>query len=174
MEIIRKLKHETENFSFQHPANKSLALKILEKRNILAPESYNEFFPVELLKEDGEKYFINDCKTTFISSGTTQSKRSKSCFSHDGLFLYKINAIVGFIDVLLKTGHDPDDFAGLSLIPDCKAWPNSSLAQMIEWLTDYFDVSYIDNQDRIEIKKLLSKRENPPGFSAPHLIMLTC
>ena len=119
------------------------------------------FFPVELLKEDGEKYFINDCKTTFISSGTTQSKRSKSCFSHDGLFLYKINAIVGFIDVLLKTGHDPDDFAGLSLIPDCKAWPNSSLAQMIEWFTDYFDVSYIDNQDHIEIKKLLSKREKP-------------
>ena len=106
---------------------------------------------------------ITDQQTprTFLSSGTTSTvikdqdqpfplsciSRSRSPFSTDGLFLYKISALAGFFQCLEKTSHSLSDFHGLSLIPPLNDWPNSSLAQMIHWFSEYFSTTYINNLD---------------------------
>jgi hypothetical protein len=163
--LIEKLLLEIESFSFENPANKEIALKIAGNLDIsaskLLPAEKLPFFPVEWLKGTDLKYFKGETHKVFLSSGTTQSVRSKSSFSKDGLFLYKVVAIKGFVDNLNKTGIEPNLFQGISLIPKTSEWPDSSLAQMIEWFSEYFQLQYISDSEKTLFIKNIVTTENP-------------
>lgn len=164
-----KLKLEIENFDFDFPNNKIIAEKIfegtLDSASKLQPADNLPYFPIEWLKEDGRfsaKLFEKNAVKTFLSSGTTSKQRSKSHFSKDGLFLYKVSALTSFIKVLKDIYGSADQFSGISLIPKTSIWKDSSLAQMIEWFSDYFEIKYLDPElDSKTIIKLLESTHSP-------------
>ena len=85
----------------------------------------------------------------FLSSGTTQSHRSRSYFTSEGLNLYKVSSIISFHDFLKRSFWEEEDLfsiPGVSLIPQKKEWPQSSLAQMISWFSDFWHLNYFNPQ----------------------------
>ena len=163
----RRVLELIENFSFQNVENKSLALAILNKDPIdncyVKLFSGPDYFPIEKLKADNS-WTRTSSYRSFKSSGTTSSSRSISKFSRDGLFLYKINSIVSFGNQLKKTGKPIHDFRGLSLIPDSRTWPESSLAQMVTWFSEIFPVEFIDSQNYHRIIEILNEDEKRPKW----------
>jgi hypothetical protein len=81
---------------------------------------------------------------TFLSSGTTRADRSQSHFSKAGLESYRRNSMTAFQDILRHFFADPQAITGLSLIPSVDEWPDSSLAQMVQWIGDEYAVKYWD------------------------------
>ena len=41
---------------------------------------------------------------------------------------------------------------GISLVPDTKTWPQSSLAQMVAWFAEYWSVDYVTSPESIKVE----------------------
>ena len=103
----------------------------------------------------------NATMMTFLSSGTTSGPqgRSKSPFSVDGVTLYRGTSLLAFADMLKQTsGHI--EFGGVSLVPPVSIWSDSSLARMIHWLSECWDVGYADYLDAEDIERSVYKASN--------------
>ena len=71
----------------------------------------------------------------FRSSGTTAQDRAMAPFSADGLGLYRAVSVRTFYDMLaIAQNLPPLKLRPVSLVPSTKVWPDSSLAQMVEWI----------------------------------------
>lgn len=120
------------------------------------------YLPVEFLKGSQKNYvskeLIERPEKFFLSSGTTSANRSRSYFSKDGLTLYKLSSLKVFYDLLSFFFEKKDimSLRGISLIPNKDIWPQSSLAQMIHWFSEFWDVSYFDTN------KLMRERITQP------------
>ena len=72
---------EIHAFNFDDPAQKTLALEIyngsIESKPLTRTYDRLPYFPIEWLKGHSTNPFVNDTSKTFLSSGTTQSNRSK-------------------------------------------------------------------------------------------------
>ena len=87
--------------------------------------------------------------------------KSQSSFSKDGVFLYKLCALIGFFSCLKKTKKDLKNMHGISLIGRNNI-ASSSLEWMIDCFSDYFPVSYVNNENELLKKiKLLNSQQKP-------------
>ncbi|MCX6126108.1 MAG: hypothetical protein NTV34_15350 [Proteobacteria bacterium] len=87
---------------------------------------------------------------TFLSSGTTSlgKMRSKSLFSLQGAQNYRAASLAAFSDMLqLTLGRASEHVSGISLVPPKSSWPDSSLAQMIDWIKDFWKLTYMEQGD---------------------------
>lgn len=104
----------------------------------------NVFLPIRIFRRlAGPFLSINKAELTFLSSGTTSGPegRSRSSFSTDGVSMYRGNSLLAFSNMLkYRSGHM--EFGGVSLVPPISEWGDSSLARMIHWLAECWDVSY--------------------------------
>ena len=155
-DLWAKVKNKDSSFQEQEnplfhaaPENPKLpSVKILSQTK----ESY---LPLEYMKKE-ETHFLSqealkNSPKIFLSSGTTQSNRSLSYFSKDGLTLYKLGSIKTFYD-LLSHFFRTDELAtieGISLIPKTDEWPDSSLAQMIQWFSEFWPVTYLKDEKKL-------------------------
>lgn len=114
---------------------------------------------------------------TFLSSGTTSNSdgRSKSSFSADGVTMYRGNSLLAFSEMLkFRSGHT--EFGGVSLVPPVSEWSDSSLARMIHWLGEFWDITYADYLDFADVERAIKtsgSSETRPVFvfaTAFHLI----
>jgi hypothetical protein len=93
--------------------------------------------PIEAFKLSPELCFgSTSVAKTFLSSGTTSATRSKSPFSELGLELYKFQSLLSFYGMLSHFFDQPETISGISLIPNKQTWPDSSLAQMLHWISE--------------------------------------
>ena len=76
----------------------------------------------------------------YLSSGTTNSSRSNPGFSQGGLELYKHCSLATFFQVIHSKLGDHKTSPGISLIPTRDKWHSSSLAHMMEWISEYCPV----------------------------------
>lgn len=108
------------------------------------PESY---LPIEALRDvhfGASLYCGKQVEREFRSSGTTASSRSTSRYSSAGLRAYRWASLYTFQYVLQQVlGVSPDSRQGFSLIPPVSVWPDSSLAQMVAWISEVCPVSYL-------------------------------
>lgn len=107
----------------------------------------------------------------FRSSGTTDAERAQSEFSELGMELYKFSALWGFSSMLKREGIAKPKLA--SAIPSQKEWPESSLAHMLMWFSEYWDFSYLAEKDFRTLSE--SNPERPliffiTGFQLVHLL----
>ena len=96
------------------------------------------YLPLETFRVNPDAASANAAAhRTFLSSGTTGDVRSISRFSKHGLALYETGSLSAFFSIISRLFPDrrPTEVAGVSLIPDVKTWPDSSLAQMVAWIT---------------------------------------
>ena len=70
-------------------------------------------------------------------------------FSKDGLELYKASAFLSFLEVY-KSFFSEQKRKCISFIPPTSNWKNSSLAQMISWFGEKFELSYVESQEELE------------------------
>jgi hypothetical protein len=112
----------------------------------------SDVLPIEFFKDLPllHKFLQPNTRTTrtFFSSGTTGQAQSRSPFSRDGLENYRVESLLGFISALkAKFAHLSDkgirEIQGISLIPSSADWPNSSLAQMVSWISEHFPVKFV-------------------------------
>ena len=108
------------------------------------------YFPVEFLKNDAARFYKNPkAHRTFLSSGTSSDQRSRSIFSEDGLELYKASAIRSFLPVY-KSFFGSQERKCISLIPPVSEWQDSSLAQMVAWFGEQFELSYVSSKEELQ------------------------
>ncbi|SME90087.1 hypothetical protein [Pseudobacteriovorax antillogorgiicola] len=112
---------------------------IQDKLNLIGESA--ALVPIEAFKTDPETLKPTHEERYFLSSGTTQEQRSRSSFSPDGLEIYRRSSVLHFYQVLSRYFEDPVHAPGLSLIPTSQEWPDSSLAQMVEWIGEHNPVS---------------------------------
>ena len=140
-------------FSFPSEKEKSFNLPVAQHEGC---ESH--YLPIEFLKGKQDSFvsssLLENPHRVFLSSGTTSENRSRSYFSHDGLLLYKGASVKTFFDVLSHFFQREKvlKVKGISLIPKVSEWPDSSLAQMLEWFSQVWSVEYHDQDS-------FSKRE---------------
>ena len=106
----------------------------------------HKWLPISTFKHSSDFWFRGKSPSirTFRSSGTTSEERSLSQFSEDGLILYQESSVALFKYVLEATsGKNLESFKAISLIPPVHEWPDSSLAQMIEWIGRTIDIEYV-------------------------------
>ena len=103
------------------------------------------YLPIEWLRcHDLPRFVTNNACQTFLSSGTTGAQRSRAPFSRRGLDLYRRGALLCFRQIVKeKLGCEIPETAGFSLIPTRDIWPDSSLAQMVHWLSEHAPVQYV-------------------------------
>jgi hypothetical protein len=112
----------------------------------------SDVLPIEFFKD--EPLLNNFLKPstvpvrTFFSSGTTGQAQSRSPFSESGLENYRVESLLGFFAALkAKFAHLSNNeiikIQGISLIPSSADWPNSSLAQMVSWISEHFPVKFV-------------------------------
>ncbi len=95
----------------------------------------------------------------FLSSGTTSGPegRSRSAYSPDGLLFYKAGSIWAFLSALERRAPPfCGDYLGmvsLSLIPPPSHWPDSSLAQMVGWFSEFWQTTYMDPESLVDLKQ---------------------
>lgn len=107
------------------------------------------FLPIEWLKNESLTWFKGkQIAKTFLSSGT-ESARSQSHFSEEGLLAYQTSALQGFSEFMARESIEFEKI--VSFVPDTSAWPDSSLAQMIAWFGDFFPLEYLDIGQRDQI-----------------------
>ena len=108
------------------------------------------YFPVEFLKNDAARFYKNPkAHRTFLSSGTSSDQRSRSIFSEDGLELYKASAIRSFLPVY-ESFFGSQKRKCISLIPPVSEWQDSSLAQMVAWFGEQFELSYVSSKEELQ------------------------
>lgn len=136
-----------------------------------------KFVSIRIFRQQPAPFICNSAvQLHFLSSGTTSGPegRSKSPFSSDGVNLYRGVSMLAFSDMLKKVaGHD--EFAGVSLVPTTESWPDSSLARMIHWIGEFWNLSYADYTDIASVRAAVAKyaAQNKPVFifgTAFHLI----
>ncbi len=103
--------------------------------------------PLSTFRWGADAFFCGkSIEKTFLSSGTTQSTRAQSHFSTDGLLLYKMGSLLTFAYVLQSMGFiSMKEAIGISWIPSKQVWPQSSLAAMVSWFSEYFNLIYADS-----------------------------
>ncbi len=120
-----------------------------------------DYLPIEALRGQGATGFFCGVSSvrTFRSSGTTDKDRSTSLFSREGLELYRERSLAQFSYVLDQVLPPQGDASrlGLSLIPDSDAWPDSSLAQMLTWISEAFELKFVSEA---ELKSAISSNKN--------------
>jgi hypothetical protein len=135
----------------------STSLFLKDKHLILSP-IYSEkdilknniYIPIEFFKEVRliKKVASNPSGLIkyFLSSGTSSPKRSHSFFSENGLLAYKVSSLYSFYNVIKSVMRVTDPFLveGISLIPQKVIWNSSSLACMLDWISGYSNVTYLD------------------------------
>ncbi|MCX6131700.1 MAG: hypothetical protein NTX25_21900, partial [Proteobacteria bacterium] len=102
-----------------------------------------DILPIEFFKWHAEamKGFLpGPLARSFLSSGTTRSEQSQSSFTQEGLELYRKFSIQAFKSVLSHFFAHVPNTQGFSLIPPVHEWPTSSLAQMVEWISEEMPV----------------------------------
>jgi hypothetical protein len=112
---------------------------------------------------------------TFRSSGTTSSQRSYSHYSAGGLKLYKANSMLAFIHAvnrILPLDNDQNLPCCYSFIPSSEDWPDSSLAQMVEWIGALLPVRYVRCDSFAEYKKAISREPSIILATGYHLASL--
>lgn len=108
-------------------------------------QNRRRYLPLESFRVPGVDPLGAKVVRTFLSSGTTSSARSQSRFSAEGLAAYRAGSLTTFLAMLKKEAKGLDEIAqGLSLIPTVEAWPDSSLAQMVEWISDVMPVQFVN------------------------------
>lgn len=131
----------------------------------VTPAIYSAQFclPIEFFK-----YFSHITPSTqenwhsFTSSGTTSANRSISRFSDDGLELYRSCAVKTFFDMLNNFYKEPLKVKGVSLIPNSEIWKKSSLAKMLTWFAEYWEIDFVSEE---KLQEWLSKQDkNKPIF----------
>lgn len=116
-----------------------------QKESIALFESkQNPFLPIETFKWFPNLMPLGGPERQFRSSGTTMQERSVSKFSHDGYQLYRSVSLFTFYKVLSRFFSSPETVSGFSLVPPVHVWPESSLAQMVEWIGSISPLTYID------------------------------
>jgi hypothetical protein len=126
----------------------------------------SEFIPIRAFKSDLARVWgaVENLRI-FLSSGTTSGPegRSRSAFSPSGLLFYRAGSIVSFLSALetLATPSSVEflDIRFFSLIPPTKRWPDSSLAQMIEWFSTYWQTTYLDNVERSQFVETINSAQ---------------
>lgn len=138
----------------------------------------SHYMPIRMFRRaDTPLIASKDVKTTFLSSGTTSGPdgRSKSHFSAEGLTVYKVASLRAFACMLEKV-LPYQDVGGISLVPPTAIWGDSSLARMIHWIGEFWDVTYANYLDFEDVKAAVaraSKNNTRPIFlfgTAFHLI----
>ena len=121
-----------------------------------------QFLPIERFRRDARDLFRGDGEPTvrFISSGTTSSERASSIYSDDGCDLYRITSVMAFHSMLSKIfGNDVVRVRGVSMIPPALEAPDSSLAQMATWLSDFWPITFTTKDDLLNVvKKMVGGR----------------
>lgn len=104
--------------------------------------------PIEFFKSQSLNYFQGErVFKTFLSSGTTQKDRSQSHFSEVGLKLYKKAALDFFSQIMAQRFPKHENrIQGYSLIPNTQEWHDSSLAQMLGWISEEWPLTYVNMQ----------------------------
>jgi hypothetical protein len=126
------------------------------------PASY---LPIEFFKSYAEEFFHSKEPATkiFHSSGTTAEHVSRSHFSADGLELYKLGSLKTFYEVLADVFcQNPVQVRGVSLVPKTSEWPNSSLAQMVSWISEFSEVTYCTPEQLACELDVLTLKSNEP------------
>lgn len=116
------------------------------------PLEFSDYVPIEAFRgHDGAREFQgSNIHRQFKSSGTTSSERSLASFSDTGLANYRAASLAAFFAVLRRVGvKNPFSMHGISLIPSVLDWPDSSLAQMIHWISEIVPVTYISEDQEI-------------------------
>lgn len=115
------------------------------------------YTPIELFKYFAE-FFRNCLKPfrIFRSSGTTSASRSASPYSHRGLQQYKKQSLMAFYAVMKHFFDKPLTIPGYSLVPPSSEWPDSSLATMIEWISQISSVDYLKEKHQINSEHKLN------------------
>lgn len=150
-----------KSLEFKEPRAQEVARIISELANIFGAQADSleskdpvsrspEVLPIEVFRESlperTHRYFKGpSIHRTFLSSGTTDTIRAISRFSEDGLNLYKLASIKTFSAVLGRFWGAELMHSGMSLIPRTAEWKHSSLAQMIEWFSQVWQVSYLSD-----------------------------
>lgn len=101
------------------------------------------YLPIETFKWFPDIMPMPESVRQFRSSGTTMKDRSVSKFSPDGYELYRGVSLFTFYKTLSRFFASPEAVPGFSLVPPTSAWPESSLAQMVEWIGDWSSVTYM-------------------------------
>lgn len=113
---------------------------------LLKTGDQESYLPIESLKYIKISQSDKEIVRTFLSSGTS-GDRSRSHFSTSGLDLYKTASLQTFYQTLGHFFEHPKAITGFSLIPKIIEWPDSSLAQMVDWISHHSRVEY--NLDQI-------------------------
>jgi hypothetical protein len=148
--------------------------------NSAAAEPSAKSFPIGFfrLEERFQKAVLQVApERQFLSSGTSGGERSKSIFSTEGLYVYKILSQITFLTAISRIGGTKiQGVRGISLIPGCRQWPDSSLAQMLAWFGQSHEVLTIGEDMSIgEVSKQLTAAERQPHWifgTAFHFINL--
>lgn len=157
-----KLDDFLEQVPFQFPNNRKLWEQIsylkdsfdspIATEGTVSKSLSTNYLPIEFLRgEKSLKQFNkekHEIHREFLSSGTTASTRSLSYFSRDGLLFFKAQSLKIFFDVI-KRFFPGSEFTipGISMIPTVAEWPKSSLAQMIGWFGEFWDLDYATAED---------------------------
>lgn len=117
------------------------------------------YMPIRCFRQPPPPFMAKkEATLSFLSSGTTSGPdgRSKSPFTRDGAALYRSTSLLTFAEMLNKiSGHDR--FAGVSLVPQISLWPESSLARMIHWISEFWPLSYADYLNRSSVEAAIEK-----------------
>lgn len=151
--------------SFSKEQSNSLVLKRVKNKSIpeavFSPDNIKKsYLPIEFLRGEQDFYtrkgLVQSYEKCFLSSGTTSKNRSKSYFSKDGLLFYKLSSLKTFYDLLSYFFKKEENLSvsGISLVPKKESWPDSSLAQMLSWFSEFWDLNYCD-QESLLIQKPL-------------------
>ena len=150
------------------PANTQLPVFYLQSENPIC------YLPIEALRTglahglfQGEQVF-----RMFVSSGTTQRDKSISLYSSDGLTAYQHRSVSHFLAVLdeVQPAVRGRRRLGISLIPPPTRWTESSLAQMLGWISEKTEVKFAAED---ELNQILSGLGSEPVWlfgTAFHLI----
>ncbi len=119
------------------------------------PQSY---IPIEVFKYKNLTEGFDDLKKFFLSSGTTSENRSRSPFSTEGLKSYQDSSLRNFKQCLSEIFPAPDLSIGVSLIPNADSAPDSSLSQMLTWISEKFKTYFVTLENFSTIVTELSSK----------------
>lgn len=148
--------------SAQFSDGKKVALEFVLDREPLTAKEFPRglsYLPVEWLKSESSSWFKGkEITKTFLSSGT-ETTRSKSHFSKDGLIAYKVSALQGLLDFMEQKCLNFQKI--VSFVPETLTWPDSSLAQMIAWFGEFFPLRYVDAQKIEQVASAFQEDTGP-------------
>ncbi|MBC61371.1 MAG: hypothetical protein CMP11_02860 [Zetaproteobacteria bacterium] len=146
----------------------SLTEQIICNKNSLLPsmrigdKKRLTYLPIEFFREPQKIDSLSNFnkENVFRSSGTSSDICSKSYFSKQGLLSYRHQALISFSSMLSEffSFQHLSDISGFSLIPTVDNWKFSSLAKMIDWISQIYSVKFIDEKN---ISSNLSKVSEP-------------